>query len=627
MIHEEFDLLRALRSSRIGEGTARVRKVRKDDLSFFDFRVSISGKRSYLKTPYGQEVRLKNHSEQILFAEDLFGVEVLSLHRGAICGGYDTDRITIYDLCSLQCLFEQDHQAKDDVRDIFSPHFDLLHRWVNRANRVIEKSFLGPWDNKPMFDKSENDPVKLQEQFEEWFEKYYPHNPFNDLFHGRRLRARQELALQEYKYTAAWGLAKKVEAKVGILPTKRKYIPLGQVINALSAAQRASLIALGSLAHITFNEALSFIRGEIGTHVLVAYVRERLSRGVSQSMPMPHGSPGVDAMRALLEENSIPWPGPTGDDLEMYFLWHNEEKSPAFVEMLKETVADTDRLQMVFDLMNADLYPEYDNSHFEKLDSVLPACSVTWDSFSFESTLFHFAEMVERASDDELRKKLSYSADGEMLELGEKKSLAKGYFRRAYPEKESFWRNLERSLSTVSEYLRVFDKERSDLIAILKEGEGYRVEFKYSIRYDINKKEINRSLFPQVIKTITAFLNAEGGSVFLGVSDDGEPVGIDFEREQFRNLDKAIIYINQQVGEKLGNAVFSLVRLKDHNLTGNPIIEIECSRSPQLVAFGDEIHKRVRGQNRKLTPKQVAEEMETRRRINNLVPEPMDKDA
>jgi ATP-dependent DNA helicase RecG len=51
----------------------------------------------------------------------------------------------------------------------------------------------------------------------------------------------------------------------------------------------------------------------------------------------------------------------------------------------------------------------------------------------------------------------------------------------------------------------------SHIRAILKRGEGISVEFKSA------KSELSGSLF----QTICAFLNRNGGTILLGVSDDG----------------------------------------------------------------------------------------------------------
>jgi predicted HTH transcriptional regulator len=60
------------------------------------------------------------------------------------------------------------------------------------------------------------------------------------------------------------------------------------------------------------------------------------------------------------------------------------------------------------------------------------------------------------------------------------------------------------------------------LLAKIQDGENAKVEFKQEIS---NKYKI--------AKTIASFANSNGGSLFIGISDDKELIGIDVEQELF----------------------------------------------------------------------------------------------
>ena len=62
---------------------------------------------------------------------------------------------------------------------------------------------------------------------------------------------------------------------------------------------------------------------------------------------------------------------------------------------------------------------------------------------------------------------------------------------------------------------------------LIEEGEGLFIEFKETLRYDARKGEISKELEKMVLKTIVAFLNADGGTLLIGVSDDGKVLGLD----------------------------------------------------------------------------------------------------
>lgn len=69
-----------------------------------------------------------------------------------------------------------------------------------------------------------------------------------------------------------------------------------------------------------------------------------------------------------------------------------------------------------------------------------------------------------------------------------------------------------------------------DQIAI---GENNTTEFKSSYRRDIRQQQLNDALKFQIIKTIAAFLNSEGGKLYVGVADDGTILGIENDINAF----------------------------------------------------------------------------------------------
>jgi hypothetical protein len=61
---------------------------------------------------------------------------------------------------------------------------------------------------------------------------------------------------------------------------------------------------------------------------------------------------------------------------------------------------------------------------------------------------------------------------------------------------------------------------------IIGNGENDFVEFRSSIRWDYATKKINKTLEHDIAKTIAAFLNSEGGRLFIGIDDNGSVLGI-----------------------------------------------------------------------------------------------------
>jgi cation-transporting ATPase E len=65
-----------------------------------------------------------------------------------------------------------------------------------------------------------------------------------------------------------------------------------------------------------------------------------------------------------------------------------------------------------------------------------------------------------------------------------------------------------------------------DVRTLAEAGEGASVEFKASLRWDVQERRINKALERVVAKTVAGFLNGRGGTLLLGVDDAGGIVGL-----------------------------------------------------------------------------------------------------
>ena len=90
---------------------------------------------------------------------------------------------------------------------------------------------------------------------------------------------------------------------------------------------------------------------------------------------------------------------------------------------------------------------------------------------------------------------------------------------------------------------------------LLKSDEGQHLEFKSTLRYDLVKKCVNASLEHACLKTICAFLNADGGDLVIGITDQRLTIGLSLDyqtlripsRDGFEN--KLISLVSTNVGD------------------------------------------------------------------------------
>ena len=75
----------------------------------------------------------------------------------------------------------------------------------------------------------------------------------------------------------------------------------------------------------------------------------------------------------------------------------------------------------------------------------------------------------------------------------------------------------------------------------IHEGEGQNIEFTSTFRFDLKRyratgtKAINKEEEKSIAKTIAAFMNSQGGVLYISVDDDGNIIGLD---EDYAFLEK-----------------------------------------------------------------------------------------
>lgn len=122
-----------------------------------------------------------------------------------------------------------------------------------------------------------------------------------------------------------------------------------------------------------------------------------------------------------------------------------------------------------------------------------------------------------------------------------------------------------------------------DLIA---QGEGDHVEYKSSLRWDYKEDKVTKVPPKQVAKTLAAFLNSGGGTLVIGLRDDGEVLGVEQDLESLTskpNLDGFGLAFTQAVGNYLGMDVAALVELTFAEKDGKTLAVASCAPSSQPV--------------------------------------------
>lgn len=126
---------------------------------------------------------------------------------------------------------------------------------------------------------------------------------------------------------------------------------------------------------------------------------------------------------------------------------------------------------------------------------------------------------------------------------------------------------------------------------LIEEGEGLFLEFKETLRYDTRKGEVSKDMEKVVMKTIVGFLNADGGTLIIGVNDNGEVTGLenDYKTLPKKNKDGFENHISMLVKTIIGLAFTKYVNVKFEKIENKEIclVTVNEAHKPAYLLNGD----------------------------------------
>jgi len=131
--------------------------------------------------------------------------------------------------------------------------------------------------------------------------------------------------------------------------------------------------------------------------------------------------------------------------------------------------------------------------------------------------------------------------------------------------------------SLISEPVEVKEKPIKEIIGF---GESILLEFKSTLQWDMIRKEKNKSLRKSVLKTIAAFLNTEGGTLVIGVEDDGTICGIQSDLALTENsTDKFLILLNTLITDCIGPEFAGLIKTRIDSVDDELVCVVDVEKS------------------------------------------------
>lgn len=159
----------------------------------------------------------------------------------------------------------------------------------------------------------------------------------------------------------------------------------------------------------------------------------------------------------------------------------------------------------------------------------------------------------------------------------------------------------------VLEPVIVHQKPISELIKL---GESATLEFKSTLQWDVVQNKQNTELRKQVLKTLVAFLNSEGGTLVIGVEDDGTLFGLEKDLSTLNDSkDKLANLFTSIVVEKIGAEFSPYIKMRFEALDSKEVCVVDVSQSSGPTFFsgekGSEFYIRFGPTSRLLDPEET----------------------
>ena len=117
---------------------------------------------------------------------------------------------------------------------------------------------------------------------------------------------------------------------------------------------------------------------------------------------------------------------------------------------------------------------------------------------------------------------------------------------------------------------------------LLVAGESQTVEFKSTTRWNLHTRAPDKRLEHSIVKSVCGFLNAEGGTLLIGVTDEGNILGLDDDLRTLgkkSNLDGYELFLRQSLDSNLSIPTAGVVRIRFERAESHDVCAVAVAAS------------------------------------------------
>ena len=116
---------------------------------------------------------------------------------------------------------------------------------------------------------------------------------------------------------------------------------------------------------------------------------------------------------------------------------------------------------------------------------------------------------------------------------------------------------------------------------MISAGETSTLELKSTLRINLKTGKPDKAIELAWLKSVAAFMNSEGGTLLIGVNDEGGIEGI--EADGFENHDKCRLHVKNLINQHIGAEFSRYIDCDLQLIDGKTIVVITCEKAADPV--------------------------------------------
>ena len=283
----------------------------------------------------------------------------------------------------------------------------------------------------------------------------------------------------------------------------------------------------------------------------------------------------------LLESDFITNLSPGPEGVDQIYQWRSvisflEERDHDFhkIQYYCDNKNDLEKLSKNI-IKDFNLFDSCKKSIFFNLASIYDSLITSWVFTFSELSGSTFATVLSETA--EYYNYIGFGIDEDLTEE-EMRDLQK-------QKKREFFDECEEVIQTCNKFKKLSQENKYEEIQnvrfFLRSGETDRIEFKQSLSLDTRKDKKEKYIEDEILKTIVAFFNKSGGTLLVGVDDQGNATGIDYELERLfkGKFDKLLLHFKNIRKSRDGLEYDRLIDVDIVKYSQKHVLMADCKKS------------------------------------------------